>query len=284
MKRLKILILTLAVISLAGCKYKRETEQLQISNHDLVSKLAKSDSILKVNQLLIKDFETRLDDVLSGGKNPGQLASGEELRARLDQTITEINNLISDNQQKYQKLRNIYANANSRELMKEAEIKDLNAQIARNDSVIGSLNLKITELNSTVEEQVSKLLDLTNDIGNKNDTVAMMIRQLNTAYYYTGTTDDLRNKNIIIKTGGFLGFLGRVNTLNPQLDMSLLEKIDIREKKIFTLNTEMKKVEFITHHPAGSYEIKEVSPDSTVITVTDPDKFWEFSKCMVIAM
>jgi len=284
MKRLKILILTLVVISLAGCKYKRETEQLQISNHDLVSKLTKSDSILKVNQLLIKDFETRLDEVLSGGKNPGQLASGEELRTRLDQTITEINNLISDNQQRYQKLRNMYANANSRELMKEEEIKDLNAQIVKNDSVIGSLNLKITEFNSTVEEQVSKILDLTNENGTKTDTVAMMTRRLNTAYYYTGTADDLKNKNIIIKTGGFLGFLGRVNTLNPQLDMSLLEKIDIREKKTFTLNTEMEKVEFITHHPAGSYEIKEVSPDSTVITVNDPDKFWECSKCLVIAI
>lgn len=60
MKTLKLLILTLVVISLAGCKYKRENEQLQISNHELASKLAKSDSILKVNQMLIIDFETNL--------------------------------------------------------------------------------------------------------------------------------------------------------------------------------------------------------------------------------
>lgn len=221
---------------------------------------------------------------MPGGKNPRELASGEELRTRLDQTIVEINNLIYGYEEEHKNLKNMYANANFREIKKKAEIKDLNAKIAKNDSVMERLNLKIKELNSKVDEQISKISDLTNENETKTGTVAMMTKRLNTAYYYAGTTDDLKNKNIIEKTGGFLGFLGRVNTLNPKLDISLLEKIDIREKKTFTLNTGMRKVEFISHHPAGSYEIKEVSPDSTVITVNDPDKFWEFSTCLVIAM
>ncbi len=284
MKTLKILFLATVIISLTGCKYKKESEQLKISIQSLTVNLAKSDSTLKANLMLVKEFETRIDSILSGGKNPGQMVSGTAMKARLDQTVTEVNNLLKDNKEKYQSARNMISRANSTVLMKDAEIKNLNALIVKNDSIINSLNLEIAGLNKTIDDKSVEISNLTAESRTKGDTLTSMTNRLNIAYYISGTTEDLKSKNVIIKTGGFLGFLGRVNTLNPRLEMNLLEKIDIRQKTTFTLNTTMKKMEFITHHPAGSYEIKEVNPDSVLLTISNPEKFWELSKCLVIVM
>ncbi len=274
----------MVVISLTGCKYKRESEQLKISNQNLTANLAKSDSTLKANLMLVKEFETRIDSILSGGKKPGQMVSGTELKTRLDQTVNEVNDLLNDNKDKYQSLRNMLARANSSGLMKDAEIKNLNALIVKNDSIVNSLNLKIEGLNNTIDAQSSEISNLTDESRTKSDTLTAITNQLNIVYYISGTKEDLIDRNVIIKTGGFLGFLGRVNILNPNLDMKVLEKIDMRQKTSFTLNATLKKIEFITHHPAGSYEIKEVNPGSVVLTITNPAKFWELSKCLVIVI
>lgn len=74
-----------------------------------------------------------------------------------------------------------------------------------------------------------------------------------------------------------------MNTLNPGLDVSRLEKIAISGNKKFSVNANMKDLEVITPHPSGSYEIKAVAPNSLQITVIDPEKFWEISNCPVIA-
>jgi chromosome segregation ATPase len=281
MKKSELLIMLFVISTLAGCKYKKEAEQLQMLNSNLTSQVAKSDSTLNEYISLINDIGNRLDSIVSVVEKPRQMAIEKDLRKRLNSAVTEINNLLKENQRKYQALR---YSTNSRVSVMETKIEDLNGLVEEKDSVINSLNLKITELKSEIEEQISKISSLTNENSSKTDTLDMMIKRLNTAFYIAGTEDDLKNSNIILKTGGFLGFLGRVNTLNPQLDKSRLELIDIREKKTFSLNTDLKNLEFITKHPAGSYEIKTTDPGSVLITVTDPEKFWEGSKYLVIAI
>ncbi|HJZ40055.1 MAG TPA: hypothetical protein VJ203_06795 [Bacteroidales bacterium] len=281
MKTLKFLVLLLVICTLTGCKYKREAEKLETASQNLTSQLEKSDSTLNEYLLLSKDIESRFDSILSGGKESGQTVVDKELNTKLSQTLTAIINLMKENEKRYQALR---ISANSRASVREKEITSLTLLIEEKDSVIKSLNLKIAGMNTTMEDQISKISDLTNEKRDKDETLDMMTSQLNTAYYIVGTEDDLRNKGVILKTGGFLGFLGRVNNLNPQLDRSRLDMIDIQEKKTFTLNTDLKNMEFITQHPSGSYEIKEGDPGSIMITVTDPEKFWGGSKYLVVVI
>jgi hypothetical protein len=166
----------------------------------------------------------------------------------------------------------------------EAEIEKLNLMIGDRDNMINKLNMKIIGLTSTSKRLDSRISELTDENKYKKDTINMVTDRLNTAYYIIGTEDDLISRNIILKTGGFLGFLGRVNTLSLQLDKSRLEEINILEKTTFNVSAGMKNVDFVTQHPSDSYEIKEINSDSVLITVTDPLKFWQGSKYFVVAI
>ena len=246
--------------------------------------VAKSDSTMKVFQSVINGIETRFDTILSGSTKADQAAISKDLRTRLNRSVTEINNLLNDKEKRNQTLRSLYASSNARVSKLEEEINQLNLLVKEKEQVIDSSNKRITGMSNTIEGQNSKISDLVDENSDKDENLDEMTTRLNTAYYITGAEKDLRDSNIVLKTGGFLGFLGRVNTLNPQLDKSKLEMIDIREMKTFTLNGDMKKMEFITQHPSGSYEIKEGDPGSIVITVTDPERFWGGSKFLVVAI
>jgi len=166
----------------------------------------------------------------------------------------------------------------------KAEIKKLNLVIEDKENLINNLNMKITGLVSTAKRLDSRISELTDENKNKRDSIDMVTNRLNTAYYITGAENDLIDKDIVLKTGGFLGFLGRVMIINPQLDKKQLVKINLLETTIFNLPAGIKNIEFITQHPSESYEIKEVNSDSVRITVLDPEKFWEGSRYLVVAI
>jgi len=283
MKTLKLVILSFVIISLAGCKYKKEAEQLQITRQDLTSRLAKSDSTLGVYLSIINDIGRRLDSLAMESNTPQQAAAGNELRDRLNTTVNAIRNLMNENDKRYQALRSRYAGSNSKLASLESEITGLNTLVEQKDSLINVLNVKIAGLNGTIEEQNLKLSDLSNENVKKDESIESAIKKLNTAYFISGADKDLQDKNIIAKEGGFLGFLGRVDVVSPAIDKSSLEMLDIREKKVFDIQSISKKVSCITYHPAGSYELKENGPDSSQLTVTDPEKFWEDSKLLIVA-
>lgn len=284
MKTIKVLILTVLIIAISGCKYKKESERLQTENQNLTIQLQKSDSTQKVYQSIIDNVLIRLDSVLTANEIIKQMTPGQDLRTNLNKTVSAVNNLIEENKQKYQSLRNSYYARNTKVKELEGENEKLNLLLGTKDSTINSLNKNIAELNSNIDDQKSKLSDLSNTNRLQKDTIKMMTDRIHTAYYISGDEKDLRDKNIITKTGGCLGIFGRVDILNPGLNSSSLEKIDVREQTTFTINTDLKNMEFITPHPVGTYEITNVSPGSVEIKVTNPAKFWEFSNYLVIAI
>ena len=282
MKTTKVLLMTALVIALTGCKFKKESERLQIENLNLNSQLTKCDSTQKVYLSILNEIETSLNSILPEEKTPEQRATEGDLRTKLLNTITDVNNLLDENEKKYQSLRNSFYSRNVRIKDLEAENEKLNLIAGRQDSTIKTIKDNIIALNGTIDEKNLKISDLTSKNNAQKDTINMVTNSLNTAYFKAGNEIDLRNNNIVLKTGGCLGF-GRVNVLNPGLSRTNLEMLDIRERTTFTLDTDLRKVKFTTPRPTGSYEIKELNPGSVQITVTDPPKFWEFSKYLVIA-
>ena len=89
MKTIKVLFLTVMIIAVTACKYKKEAQQLVIDNLDLTSQLEKSDSSLKVYGSLLNEIGTRLDAALEGDNMPEHSATGKELIKTLNATVTE---------------------------------------------------------------------------------------------------------------------------------------------------------------------------------------------------
>ncbi len=282
MKSIKSLLLIL-ILALTGCKnYKEQVEQLQTTNQELSSSLENCNSSLEEYRNTFNDIEARLNRALPGATKAGQNENLQQLKARVNITIAQIDSLLKTNEQREQALRNRAYRAGSQVANLEEEIDTLNLMLVKKDSILNNYNKIIAELNSTIGELNSEIEEL-NQINTQMEERAEMITDsLNYAYFTSGTEDELIEKNIVEKTGGFLGFLGQVKTLNPQLDLSQLEKIDMRERKSFEVNAEADNLLMISPHPQGSYTIEANDEESATIAINDADEFWKVSRYLVL--
>ena len=282
MKTSKALVIFLTVVSLTGCKYKTMSEQLTIDKQNLTTQLAQSDSTLKAYQSFMNEAVAKLNTLTGKEGAEGQMAAGD-LPARLDQAIADITASLQETQNKYRAASGRYASANSKVKELEAEVSDLKVLVDQKDSLINVLNDKSAALAATIEEQ-SATIDEIKGVNSELETkIEEITGNLNTAWYTTGAVKDLLENNTIIKTGGFLGMCGRVKVLSPSVNSGKLQKIDIREKTTFELKCALDDVEFITHHPSGSYQLQTVDTETVSLTITDTAKFWEASRYLVIA-
>jgi DNA repair exonuclease SbcCD ATPase subunit len=269
--------------SLWGCNDKNEVLELQNQNQGLAIQLAKSDSLSNVYRSTLEDIESVLDSIIPGDNTLDPAPVGKKFRARLTQKVNEINDLLLDRDKNYNSLNYRLIKSNNLVSEKSAMIEELNAEIKEKESVNFNLKQTVDKLEKQITEQASQIASLILEKQNLNEALETKTNTINSAHYIAGSEDELRNMGIIEKTGGFLGFLGRVNTLNPKLDKNHLHMIDIRERTTFTLNAERGKIEFITNHHPSSYELNESSTGASLLTIIDPVEFWRNSKYLVIA-
>lgn len=281
---MKALIFILVIILVTGCKYKKQSEQLLLDKNELSAQMTECDSTLRTYSESFQNMVATIGEMLPENQDLAQPGKGEDFREDADRAVKVLVDAYRESESNYRVMRNRYANASSRVSEIEGELADLRLMVEEKDSIINVSKTEISGLNDSLEEVNMKVDDLVAGNAELSERIGMMTGQMNTAYYAIGTEDELISGNIIEKTGGFLGFLGRVNTFSPSLDREALEKIDIREHKTFTLKTNPRKIEIITLHPSSSYKMEVVNSEEVVVTVTDPEKFWSLSNYLVIVI
>lgn len=205
--------------------------------------------------------------------------SSEDLSNRISEDIAVIDRLISENKRAIANLSvRLRRSQQENEQLNTAMAKlreDLNAQIKDREHSIASLKDQLNDVQATVKglhADVDSLARL-----NEEKTVA-----LNTAYYVVGNFKELKDEQILNKEGGFLGFLGRVEMLRDDFNRNKFTRIDIREQVSFP--AEGKEIELVTVHPPDSYKIEKDGGDKVNLLVSDPVKFWESSKYLVMVV
>ena len=115
----------------------------------------------------------------------------------------------------------------------------------------------------------------------RDSVITDMDSKIHTAYYTAGTSTELKEREILVKEGGLLG-IGSVDQFSGKVDNSQFTSVDIRKVNAIPLNS--KKVELVTDHPQGSYELVMNEDEKQVdkLVITDPDKFWASSKYLVL--
>ncbi|MGZ3901357.1 MAG: Cbp1 family collagen-binding glycoprotein adhesin, partial [Bacteroidia bacterium] len=111
------------------------------------------------------------------------------------------------------------------------------------------------------------------------ETVTDETDQLHTAYYITGSLKQLQKDSVVDRKGGFLG-LGKTKTLKNQFSQRKFKKIDY--SKTSTIPIYAKKANIVTHHSSESYHLNKDKEKIQSLTITDPVKFWEVSRYLVI--
>lgn len=186
-------------------------------------------------------------------ENRRKIASLQDASRRLRQANVKI-----------EALEKTIASLNDRLAEKTVEVEELRGELARREE-------QVAQLETTVAERDAEVLTL-------NSENSELDSRLNTVYYIVGTEKELLDAQIINKEG----FIGRTLTVGRSGAIDSFTKTDRR------LLTEVpvggRKATVVTSHPEGSYELV-FNADKRVekLAITDPTKFWESSKILIIS-
>jgi DNA repair exonuclease SbcCD ATPase subunit len=154
----------------------------------------------------------------------------------------------------------------------EQVIADLNVIIQTQKEEIGGLNTKVAELSG-------KVASLTEERAALNDQVSTLTEETNTCYYVVGTQSFLESNKIIDRKGTVLGFIGGKRVPNDNLNLSAFTAVNITRQTEISLPGTLNEV-VSTHN----LQYIKVSEDKKKITITDPKKFWQTSRYLIVVI
>lgn len=283
-------VLFIAVFFLVCCQ--NSGQQTVRENRDsLTMEIAFRDSLLNDVFSSINEISYNLEAIKSReGLVSTNIASGEiglETRAKINDDIAAINDLLERNKATIIRLQGSteqLRSTNVRLLELERlidnftrQVNDKDADIFALQSELDHMKLEVDRLNTTVDSLNTNAGLLTADNRELETKIRMQTEELNTVYYIMGNERELRNADIVEKSG----IIGRTTTVNPDAD---LDRFTRTEKDLLReILIDNRKVEIVTSHPVGSYELVMSDRDTVhKLVIKDPERFWESSRVLVV--
>lgn len=284
MKNLLVITGIAILISSCGPDYKAEVERMMRERDSLMAQYDAKDSVINGYMQDISEIQTSIEtltqqeEMLKGeGANNPEVS--QDAKTRIMGDIEAIRQLIDQNKKKLVELQGRVRRSNVKVAELEKMIESLNTQLAMRDSSINALNENVLALNTTITNMQGTIDTMRNDNANKAREISEKTTRLHTAYYTVGNYKTLRDKKVISKQGGFLG-LGKQKTVVPDFNREAFTQIDLTSTKTIELNTKAAKL--VSTHPTGTYTLKKDNEKITAIEITDPEKFWQASKYLVV--
>ena len=206
----------------------------------------------------------------------GDVATGRSIGQRIQDNLAAIEGYIEKSKQQREAL--------------ERQRAELN-RIARSRSVdVSSFEVTIRKLNELIEEKEQTVLALRreadimlahiDDLEQENTVLVEENTELREAYYAVGTRDDLLERGIIDRRGGFLR-IGRKTRID-QLDAGDFSAVTVETDAIF-IGQDLKKKQILSNHRTNPalYRFEERA-DGMVLTIANPEQFWKISRYLIV--
>lgn len=295
---MKIGVVLLGAVTLAMwfgmSSINKKKEALTEDVQRLEKKATQKDLVFEELLGLIDDVESQIDDILE--RENIVLQHGEQIqqgqKERIAKEIQMIDDLI---------------------LRSAIDIQKLNDQLRASGLKMNHFQKKVNGLQADLKDRVQEIVSLKEDLVAKDEALAFLINEkdslqsqtkayvgeisqknfqidqltalnteLNKGYLAVGTFNELKDKGVVRKEGGFLGVLGRKKTLQEDASLTAFMAVDKRE--VSRLRFEANELELISEHPSDSYAIVPGETDRIkVLEITDPDAFWQISQYLVIS-
>lgn len=253
---------------------KTELEGEAVTKDSTINDLMATFNIIQDN---LDEIKRRENLVTINTEGDAEMSIGKT--EKINRDLQMINKLMIDNKNlieslskksknsgvKISELERMIANLTKRVQFKDGEIATLKEELV-------SMNFKVTELNKSLDELAVENM-------RKQKELEESIEEVNTAFFAYGTYNELNEKNVLTKEGGFLG-LGKQKTLKNDFNEEYFSKIDLTKTTSFLIYS--KKASLVTTHPEGSYRF--VGSDNQVdsLVITNPSEFWKASKYLVV--
>lgn len=274
----------LLIIAFTVACNQEEVDQLTQLKTELESEAITKDSTINDMMATFNLIQDNLDEIkrrenLVEINTEGDAEMSIGKTEKINRDLQMINKLMIDNKNliealskkaknsgvKIGELERMIANLTKRVQSKDVEIATLKEELV-------TMNFKVTELNQSLDEMALENM-------RKQKALEESIDEINTAYFAYGTYNELNEKNVLTKEGGFLG-LGKQKTLKDNFNEEYFSKIDLTKTTSFLIYS--KKASLVTTHPDDSY--KFVGNDNQIdsLVITNPTEFWKASKYLVV--
>ncbi len=145
---------------------------------------------------------------------------------------------------------------------KDGEVKALKGQLQKLNKQISSLMATVDVLDRFIQDQEV---------------------QLYTAYYISGTFNELVSKGILVRINPLEKLFGSEYRLASDFNVNLFKKVDITETRDLFFDKPLSSLKIITPHSVGSYELVG-GKTSSVLLIRDENSFWQKSRCLVVVI
>jgi uncharacterized protein (DUF3084 family) len=267
-----------------GPDYKTEVERMMRERDSLMAQYDAKDSVINGYMQDISEIQTSIESLTAQeemlnreGANNTEIT--QDAKTRIMGDIEGIRQMIDANKKKLAELQSRVRKSNVKVAELEKMIGSLNTQLALRDSSINSLNENIFALNGKITTMEGEIQTIQADNAMKAQEITDKTTKLHTAYYTVGDYKTLRDKKVLAKQGGFLG-LGKAKTMVPDFNREAFTQIDFTSTKTIQLNSKTAKL--LSTHPSDSYNLRSENKKVTAIEITDPEKFWQASKYLVV--
>lgn len=272
------------VALLASCVSRQVAVEAESRSDSLELVVSAKDSLINAvfadinaiseNLALIKSRENL---ITVAGESEGGRRPVEEI----DNNIKAIDRLLRENRAKIESLQRSAARlrkANLRIDGLEKMIADMNRQLAEKKAEVEQLRESLVRMGDEVKSLTEEVAVRSAEVENLSGEKIELQNQLNTVYYIVGAEKELRDAQIINKQG----FIGRTLTVGRNSNFDSFTMADSR--LLSEVPVGQKKATLVTSHPEGSYElVTDANKAVEKLIITDPVRFWESSKILIIS-
>lgn len=276
-----------AALLLTSCVSKQVAEETASQRDSLARVVAAKDSLIRSVFADINAISDNLAEI-KVRENIITKAEQEGFSRPIDQIhsdLAAIEELMEENRKKIEQLQGSASRLRKANLrIKELErwIADMNDRLADKDTEISELRAEVTAKNLEVQQLTEQIAVEQQahrvEVDSLSSSNTALDRELHTIYYIVGQEKKLREAQIVEKEG----LVGRTLTVAKQNSLDFFMQADSRE--LLEVPIRQKKVQIVTPHPEGSYELIK-GGDKTVLklVITDPTRFWEASKVLIVS-
>lgn len=244
----------------------QKTAELEMANDFVDLYNTNIDSVLKSENLVMTSIES---PAITKQKIKSNIDAYNEVINRQKKRISELEELLKT------------SDSNSAKNIKEAiakmqkELDRKNAEIAELRRQLDNKNVSIAKLEKNIEGLKDDIDALNEENKMQEEALIKQTELLNDAYYIIGSSKELKSKGVL--SGGFLK-KSKVNA--NELDKSIFTKIDMRKEKTFNIPSKDPKV--MSQMPSNSYTITKQDDGTSVLTITDVERFWSQTIYLIV--
>lgn len=285
----KLIVGCLCAAALASCNVKNSDEYkaLLAERDSLMQKNNQNSTELADMMSIIDDVEENFAQIRDAekyltveSKTKGEMST--DTKTRVKDNFEMVNEILKKNKAELAKLNQRVKNTTGETSALKKRLDRLNAEldekiatISELQTAIASRDEQIAALTSDVQSLKSDVEDLTNTTTNQAAKLRDQDRELNTAYYMFGTSNELKEAKVV--SGGFLA---SPKVLKESIEKSKFIRIDIR--KTLDIPVYSKKAKLLSDHPKDSYTIEKDAKGNLSVKISNYKRFWSLSNFLII--